>query len=149
MKKLSVVLVGILSPLYYYLVLNLMMYIGYSEKYAFVQNLMLFLLPTLPGVVLAFTIIRNSLKDFFISLGSCFLLSIIVFAIYELFDIDLIIFKTITGYDEFSLGEGLLFFITSMSYIISCFIGVFVSGIISLRKQKNCGIKKNDMECEK
>lgn len=135
MKKLSVALVGIFSPLYYELAFNLMMYTEYSEKYAFVQNLMLYLLPVLPGIVMAFALIRNSLKDYFKSLGICFLISTIVFVIYGTLNIDLSIFKSITGYDEFSNGEGILFVITFFSYAVSCIIGAFISGIISLCKQ--------------
>lgn len=150
MKK-STILTGILSPLYYFLVLNLMLYMEYSERYAFIQNLMLFILPALPGIATAFALARNSLKEYFASLGSCFLISAITFVLYEFSSIDLMIHKLITGYDEFSNGAGILFVATFFSYIVSCFLGAAVSGIISFRKQiKNNTIDKvNDGECEK
>ena len=142
MKK-SIILIGIFSPLYYFIVSNMMLYMEYSEKYAFIQNLMLFILPALPGVIIAFGLVRNSLKEYFISLGSCFLFSVIIFVLYEFSSIDLMIHKFITGYGEFSKGAGLLFVITFLSYILSCFIGALFSGIISLIKQnKN---RKNDI----
>lgn len=134
MKK-SAVLVGIFAPLYYELVFNLMMYTEYSERYAFIQNLMIYLLPALPGIAVALVLVKNSLKDYFKSLGICFLISMIVFLIYGALHIDLSIFKAITGYDEFSNGEGLLFVIMFLSYAVSCTIGAFVSGIISLCRQ--------------
>lgn len=135
MKKLSIILIGILSPLYYEFVINMMMYTEYIEKYAFIQNLMLFVLPALPGLVIAFALVRNSFKEFFISLGICFLLSTIVFNVYDYFDINLTIQKTLTGYDEFSNGAGILFIITFLSYTVSCFIGAFISGVASFIKQ--------------
>lgn len=134
MKK-SAVLVGIFAPLYYELVFNLMLYTEYSERYAFIQNLMIYLLPALPGIAVALVLVKNSLKDYFKSLGICFLISMIVFLIYGALHIDLSIFKAITGYDEFSNGEGLLFVIMFLSYVVSCTIGAFVSGIISLCRQ--------------
>ncbi len=148
MKK-STILIGIFSPLYYFIISNMMLYMEYSERYAFIQNLMLFILPALPGVIIVFALARSSLKDFFISLGSCFLLSFIIFVLCEFSSIDLMIHKSITGYDEFSNGAGLLFVVTFLSYIVSCFIGALASGIISLRRQikieKYC-IQKNDAE---
>lgn len=138
MKK-SAVLVGIFAPLYYELVFNLMMYMmlytEYSERYAFIQNLMIYLLPALPGIAVALVLVKNSLKDYFKSLGICFLISMIVFLIYGALHIDLSIFKAITGYDEFSNVDGLLFVIMFLSYAVSCTIGAFVSGIISLCRQ--------------
>lgn len=138
MKK-SVVLVGIFAPLYYELVFNLMMYTiintEYNEVYSFIQNLILILLPALAGIAVALVLVKNSLKDYFKSLGICFLISMIVFLIYGALHIDLSIFKAITGYDEFSNGEGLLFVIMFLSYAVSCTIGAFVSGIISLCRQ--------------
>ena len=153
MKKLSIILIGILSPLYYEFVINMMMYTEYIEKYAFIQNLMLFVLPALPGLVIAFALVRNSFKEFFISLGICFLLSTIVFNVYDYFDINLTIQKTLTGYDEFSNGAGILFIITFLSYTVSCFIGAFISGVASFIKQTvstpKYQILKNNTEGEK
>lgn len=138
MKK-SVVLAGIFAPLYYELVFNLMMYMAmyteYNERYAFIQNLMIYILPALPGIAVAVALVKNSLKDYFKSLGICFLSSTIVFVIYGALNIDLSIFKAITGYDEFSKAGGLLFVIMFLSYTVSYAVGVFVSGIISLCRQ--------------
>ena len=64
MKKLNIFL-GIAAPLYFFLVSNLMLCMEYSEKYSYIQNSLLISLPTLPGVMLAFMLIRNSLRNFF------------------------------------------------------------------------------------
>lgn len=139
MKKISSVFIGVCSPLFYYFVVHFMLYcpwFEYNEKYAIIQNAMLFVLPALPGVAIAFLLVRNTLKEFFKSLGICFLISIFIIFIYNFIGIDLMIYTLITGYEEFSLGEGLLFAVTSISYIISCFVGTVVSGVITLRRQK-------------
>lgn len=78
MKK-STISIGILSPLYYFLVSNMMLYMEYSEKYSFVQNLMILILPALPGLIMISALKRNSMKDYFISLGKCFLISATIF----------------------------------------------------------------------
>lgn len=135
MKK-ATILIGIFSPLYYCLVSNMMLYMEYSERFSFIQNLMLFILPALPGAAIAFALAKNSLKDYFMSLGTCVLLSAIIFALYDFSGINLMIHKAVTGYDEFSNGAGLLFAVTFFSYIVFCFIGALISGIISLTKQK-------------
>ena len=132
MKKLSIILIGILSPLYYHLIFNLMLCMEYNERYASFQNIMLFILPALPGVVMAFALVRKSMKNYFMSLGTCFLISAAVFALYYFLNIDLIVYKTITGYDELSNGEGLLFAVTFFSYAVSCFAGALISGVVSL-----------------
>lgn len=139
MKKISSVFIGVCSPLFYYFVVHFMLYcpwFEYNEKYAIIQNAMLFVLPALPGVAIAFLLVRNTLKEFFKSLGICFLISIFIIFIYNFIGIDLMIYTLITGYEEFSLGEGFLFAVTSISYIISCFVGTVVSGAITLRRQK-------------
>ena len=112
MKKLNIFL-GIAAPLYFFLVSNLMLCMKYSEKYSYIQNFLLISLPALPGVMLAFMLIRNSLKEFFQSFGIFFFTSVFVFIGIVL------LHKAITGYEELSLGGGILLATMYISYIIS------------------------------
>lgn len=145
MKKAKNILIGICSLLFYYLVTHIMLVWEYNESYAVIQNGMLFVLPAIPGVALAILLIRNSLKDFLKSWGICFLSSICLFFIWNFLRVDLLIYTSLTGFEEFSLGEGLLGAFMFMSYIISCTIGCIIAAILSFYKQKRIKIKKTDI----
>ena len=140
MKKVKVVLIGIFSLLFYYLAFHLMIIWEYNEKYSIIQNVMLFVLPALPGVALAIFLIRNSLREFFKSWWICFVSSICLFFIWNILRIDLIIYTNLTGFEEFSLGEGLLISVMFLSYIISCTVGCITAGVVSFYKKKKIGI---------
>lgn len=138
MKKHFGILGGIFVPLYYYLVKAIFLYLPilqYSEKCGLLQNMMIFILPSLSGVGVAIFMIRNSMGEFFKSLGICFFVSVLIISLYEFSGISLKIYSWVTGYSEFSLGEGFLMAIISMCYIVSCFIGVIIAGGVSLYKQ--------------
>lgn len=129
-------LIGILCPLFYYFVLHLMLLWEYNEKYAIIQNTMLFVLPALPGIALAILLVRNSLKEFLKAWGVCFLSSACIFFIWTILRIDLMIYTNLTGFEEFSLGEGLLIAVIFRSYIVSCTIGSVIAAVVSFYKQK-------------
>ena len=145
MKKSKSIFIGIFSLLFYYLVMHLMLLWEYNEKYSFIQNAMLYILPALPGVALAILLIRNSVREFFKSWGVCFLSSVCLGFLWISLRVDLMIYTSLTGFEEFSLGEGLLIAIMSMSYIISCTIGCIVAAILSFVKQKRKTLQKIDM----
>jgi len=131
-------LIGIFSPLLYFWIYHFLRYcplFEYSEKYGAIQNAMLFILPALPGVALAFLIVEDSVKKYLKSVGICFIISLVVFILYIQSGVELMIFRAITGYEEGSPGEGILILVTFMSYIISCFVGVIISGIITGYRQ--------------
>lgn len=134
------IFIGIFSPLFYHLVVNLMLYTiladEYSERYAFLNNALILMLPALPGIALIFLLIRNSLKEYFKSLVICFLLSFMVMVIYNISGINLMIWTKVTGYEEFSLGEGFIFDITIMSYLSSCLVGSMVACVITFIRQR-------------
>ena len=136
-KKYVNIIIGVCSPLFYYFVSFCLLFMEYNEKYAFSQNALLFILPALPGIAPAFLLIRETFKDFLKSLGVCFLTSALFIILVAAFRINLMIYTIVTGYEEFSLGEGLLFAVTSISYFISCFVGAFISGIITFIRQKS------------
>ena len=136
MRKTVSVLIGILSPTFYYLVMHLMLIWDYNEKYATLQNILLIILPAIPGISIACLLIRNSLSDFFKSFGISLFASLCIILIDGIFHINLMIYTHLTGYEEFSLGEGLLIAITSASYIVSCFCGVIFAGIVSFYKHR-------------
>lgn len=138
MKKSKSILIGIFSLLFYYFVLHLMFLWEYNEKYAVIQNAMIYVLPALPGVALAILLIRNSLKEFFKSWGICFLSSVCLLLIWNILRVDLMIYTSITGFEEFSLGEGMLIAVTSFSYITSCTVGCIIAAVVSFYKQKSC-----------
>ena len=145
MKKSKSIYIGIFSLLFYYLVVHLMLLWEYNEKYSFIQNSMLYVLPALPGVAHAILLIRNSVREFFKSWGICFLTSVCLGFLWIILRVDLMIYTSLTGFEEFSLGEGLLIAIMSMSYIISCTIGCIVAAILSFVKQKRKTLQKIDM----
>lgn len=134
------ILTGILSLIFYYAVSHLMLIWEYNEKYSIIQNVMLFVLPALPGIAIAILLIRNSLREFFKSWGICFLSSVCLFFIWNILGVDMMIYTSLTGFREFSLGEGLLIAVTSFSYIISCTVGCIIAAVVSFYKQKKMGI---------
>ena len=140
MKITKNILIGICSLLFCYLVTHLMFLWEYNESYAIIQNAMLFVLPALPGVALAILLIRNSLREFFKSWSICFLSSICLFLIWNILRIDLMIYTSLTGFEEFSLGEGLLMAVMSLSYTVSCTVGCIIAGVVSFYKQRKLGI---------
>lgn len=142
MKRISEILTGIFCPLFYYLVSNVMVYVflysEYTERYAAIEYILLIVLPALPGIALASLLVRDSLKEFFKSLGICFLASVITVLVFNSIDVDLMIYRAVTGYDAFRLEEGLLFTIASRSYIIACLAGTVIScGETIYRQIKN------------
>ena len=136
MKKSINVLIGILSPVFFHLVMHLMMIWDYNEKYSILQNAMLYILPAIPGVFIAFFFIRNSLSDFIKSFGIYFLTYVCVVLIFIVFRVDLMIHTHLTGYEEFAMGEGFLMAVMWITYTTSCFCGFIVAGIISFCKQR-------------
>lgn len=140
MKKSKNIFIGIFSLLFYYLVMHLMLLWEYNEKYSFIQNAMLYVLPALPGVGLAILLIRNSVREFFKSWGICLLTSMCFGFLWIILQVDLMIHTSLTGFEEFALGEGLLMMIMSFSYIISCSAGCIIAGVLSFYKQKKTGI---------
>ena len=140
MKKAKSIFIGIFSLLFYYLVMHLMLLLEYNEKYSFIQNAMLYVLPALPGVALAILLIRNSVRAFFKSWGICFLTSVCLGFLWIFLRVDLMIYTSLTGFEEFALGEGLLMAVMSFSYIISCTVGCVIAGVLSFYKQKKTGI---------
>jgi hypothetical protein len=140
MKKTKNILIGILSLLFYYFVSHLMLLWEYNEKYSFIQNAMLYVLPALPGAALAILLIRNSVREFFKSWGICFLTSVCLGLLWIILRVDLMIYTSLTGFEEFALGEGLLMTVMFFSYIISCTVGCIIAGVLSFYKQKKTGI---------
>lgn len=129
------ILTGVSSLLFYYLTFHLMYMWEYNEKYAVVQNALLYVLPALPGAALAVFLTRNSLKEFFKSWGVCILSSVCLLFIWNILQVDLKIHTSLTGFEEFGLGEGLLMAIMSFSYVISCTVGCIIAGVASFYKQ--------------
>ena len=141
MKITKNILIGICSLLFFYFVAHLMLlFWEYNESYATIQLTILLILPALPGVALAFLLIRNSLMEFFKSLGICFLSSCCFLFIWNNLLIDMMIHKSLTGFEEFNLGEGFMILGMSSSYIVSCTVGCIIAGVISFYKQKKTGI---------
>ena len=133
------ILTGICSLLFYYFVMHLMLLCEYNENYAAIQNVMIYVLPALPGAVLAVLLIRNSLREFFRSWCVCLLSSVCLFLIWTGLRVDLTIYKGLTGFDEFSLGEGLLTALMLLSYTASCAIGCIIAAVMSFcKKKKEC-----------
>ena len=134
------ILIGIFLPLFYYLVVNIMLYTiladEYNEKYAMLNNILIMILPALPGIALIFLLIRKSFKEYFKSIGVCFLTSLIIILVYNFLSIDLMIHTKVTGYEEFSMGDGLIFAVTSISYLSSCLIGSVIAGVITFVKKR-------------
>ena len=136
------ILIGIFSPLFFFLVENIMLYTivtnEYSEKYVAFHMTLLLLLPALPGIALIFLLIRNSIKEYFKSLGVCFIISSVIYLTYMGLQIDLMIYTKVTGYEKFSMGEGLFREVILLSYFVSSFVGSLFSGVITfIKKQAN------------
>ncbi len=134
------ILIGIFSPLFYFLIVNIMRFTilagEYNEQYAFIHNILILLLPALPGISLIFLLIRNSMNEYFESLSICFLISFAVMIVYMFSGIELKIYTAITGYEEFSLGDGFITVITMVSYLVSCLVGTIVAGIVTYVKKR-------------
>lgn len=132
------IFIGIFSPLFYYLVFNIILYTilaeEYNEKYALLHSVLIIILPALPGVALIFLLIWDSLKAFFKSLAICFSTSLPVMFVYH--RMDLMIYTKVTGYEEFSLGEEFILGITCMTYLFSCLIGSVIACIITCIRQR-------------
>lgn len=139
------ILIGIFSPLFYFLVGNIMRYtifVGeYREEYALLNNILIRILPALPGIPLMFLLIRNSIKEYFKALSTCFCISFVVMTIYIISGIDLMIHTAITGYEEFSLGDGLMRVLTFQYYLAACLLGAIVAGVTTyVKKRKSARI---------
>lgn len=143
MKKTTNILIGLFTPIFFHFAMFLMLLWEYNEMYSMIQNAMLYILPSLPGVALAILLIRNTLREFFKSWGICFLTSVCLILIHIFFRVDLMIYTFLTGYEEFSPGGGLLMFVMSMSYIVSCFAGSIIAGIVTVFKQKRNNSMQN------
>lgn len=140
MKKPNDFLLGIFAPLFYYFTLHLMMNLEFSDKFASIVGIVGNVLPALPGAILAFFLVRDSLKEFFKSWGICLLISTSIVAIWNIFNIDFTIY-TLMGHEELALGEGLLMAVTFVIYIQSCTAGCAIAGVASFFKQKGIGHK--------
>ena len=139
------IFIGIFSPLFYFLIVNIIRFTilagEYNEQYALLHNILIRLLPALPGISLIFLLIRNSMKEYLESLSICFMISFIVMIVYMFSGIELKIYTAITGYEELSLGDGLITVITMVSYLVSCLVGAIVAGIIThVKKRKTTRI---------
>ncbi len=134
------ILIGIFSPLIYFLVCNIMRYTilagEYNEEYALLHNMLIRTLPALPGMSLIFLLIRSSMKEYFKSLSVCFWISFVVMIIYTFLGIDSMIHTAITGYEELSLGDGLMSVLTFQYYLVSCLVGCFIAGIATYVKKR-------------
>lgn len=142
------ILIGVFSPLFYFLVCHIMRYTilagEYSEELELLYSMLIIILPALPGISHMFLLIRNSMKEYFQSLCLCFLISFVVMIIYLISGIDLMIYTAITGYEELSLGDGFLMVITMWYYLGSCLIGAVVAGITTyIKKRKSVRILEN------
>ena len=136
MKTLKNILIGVCSLLFYYFASHLILLWGHNDKYAIVQVLMFYVLPILPGFALAFLLVRNSLIEFLNSWGVSFFSSLCVFFIWLLLRVDLKIYTSLSGFEEFSLGEGVLLAAMSFLYIVSCTIGCIIAAIVSCCRQR-------------
>ncbi len=95
----------------------------------------MYILPSLPGIALAFVLMQKTMKDFFSALIFTALTSLGIFIINAVLGIDMAIYTLMTGYTEFSLGEGFLFAVTFSIYAVACAIGSFIAGIITAYRQ--------------
>ncbi len=151
MKK--TVLLGITAPLFYYLVLNLLLYVilptEYNEQYDWLYNALILLLPALPGFAVLIVLIRKTLKEFFVSMLVSTCISLVVIVLYELIGFDWWLHKQITGLDELSLGFGFLCAVTMYSYGCACLGGAVIAGVITLVRQIKAKKNKNGKDSEK
>lgn len=129
MKKSKMILVGIFTMLFYFVSFYLNVYLLYNSSSDIWGLLTYYLLPALPGILLAFLLVRKNKSEFCLGLGISILSSLFTFLIYAFSGIDSMIYSKIMGYEEASLGEGILFVGTFFVYIISCIIGSAIAGI--------------------
>jgi len=140
MKKRNSIIIGIASPGYLFLIYHLMYLCEYNEMYADIRNAMLFILPALPGITLAFLLISDSLEAFVRSWSVCFMSSVIMCAVWNILRIDLIIYTALTGSDQIAMGDSLLMAVMLISYMISCTVGCITAAVISgIRGRMNIG----------
>lgn len=107
----------------------------YSEQHAVFHNILIILLPALPGISLVFLLIRNSIREYFESLSICFIISFVVMIVYMFSGVELKIYTAITGYEELSMGDGLITVITMQYYLVSCLVGAIVAGVATFVKK--------------
>lgn len=135
------ILIGIFSPLFYFLMNNIIRFTifagEYNEQYALLDSILTIFLPSLPGISLMFLLVRSSMKEYFKSLGICFWISFAVIIIYMFSGIELTIYTAITGQEELSLGDGLLTVMTMQYYLVSCLVGTIVAGVATYVKKKS------------
>ena len=129
MKKSKMILVGIFTMLFYFVSFYLNVYLLYKSSSTILGLFACYLLPALPGILLAFLLVRKNKSEFYLGLGISILSSLFTFLIYAFSGIDSMIYSKVMGYEEASLGEGILFVGTFFVYIISCIIGSAVAGI--------------------
>lgn len=138
MKKHSGVMAGIVVTLWYCIVETFLFNLPfeYNEKYAVLQNSILFILPSVSGVLSVLFLRRDTMKDFFKSLGTYFISSFIFMILYISGGLSKMMHFWFSGYEELSMGHGMLALVILSTHLVSCFIGVFVAGMISLYRQK-------------
>lgn len=83
-------------------------------------------------------------RKFFKSWGICLLTSVGLALLWIFLEVDLMIYRSLTGFEEFALGEGLLMAVMSFSYMISCSVGCVIAGILSFYRQK----KRAKQQCQ-
>ena len=137
MKK--IVFAGIALPLYFELMLNIIIYILnfdlFHETISKFGNVLLYIISSFAGVLYFILLPKKSVIEFTGGLCVSFSVSAIVFFIYTLLGIDRIIFQNITGFEELGLGYGFVLVITFKAYFVSCIVGAIVAFIITLVKQ--------------
>lgn len=140
MKKHIGIIAGVIVTLWYCMIETFLLnspLFEYNEKYDVIQSLMLYILPSVSGIITMLFLRRNSVKDFLMSWISYFLISLILMVIYEFSRLPLMMHCWFTGYDEFGMGDGLLVVVILSTHFIACAIGVLISGLISWRRQRN------------
>ena len=141
MKKYRGIISGIVVSLWYCIMETFLFNSPFerNEKYVVFHYLLSYILPSLSGVLSVLFLRCNTIKDFFRSFGIYFTISLALIMLYEFSGLPRMMHFWFRGYDELSLGHGILFILIFSTHLISCFIGVIVAGIISLyRQKKNC-----------
>lgn len=126
---------GIFCSLFYYFSHHLTCALYYNQWYSDMQHEIILLLSAVPGIALAFLLIRNSLKSFFKAWGTCFLSSVCLMLLWNYLPIDRMIHYKLTGYEEYGAGVGVVTLYQLLSYIRLCSIGCTFAGIVSAIKQ--------------
>ena len=142
------VLIGFFSPLLYFLVISILqnkiLGYAYSEKYAILHSALIVILPILPGIALAFLLVRNSLREYIKSLFVCFIISLVLFLLYAFAAFNLFIYLNAAGQMNLSLDDGVLYLVVTIYYLCSCLVGSFVAGVLTVAmKRKNVKAAKN------